>query len=90
MTKAKSSSARPYSYSKENQMFKKIDAYLRNVVKTELDKFEAAAVADAKLIENDFKAVVADVSADIKAVVADARKDIADLRAELASAAKKV
>ena len=60
-------------------MFKKIDAYLRNIVKTELDKFEAAAVADAKLIENDFKAVVA-----------DARKDIADLRAELASAAKKV
>jgi hypothetical protein len=90
MTKAKSSSARLYSYSKEKQMFKKIDAYLRNVVKTELDKFEAAAVADAKLIENDFKAVVADVSTDIKTVVADARKDIADLRAEIASLSKKI
>jgi|HubBroStandDraft_1064217.scaffolds.fasta_scaffold832035_2 hypothetical protein len=52
-------------------MFKKIDAYLRNVVKTELDKFEAAAVADAKLIENDFKAVAAKAVAEFEKLVAD-------------------
>jgi hypothetical protein len=52
-------------------MFKKIDAYLRNVVKTELDKFEAAAVADAKLIENDFKAVAAKTVAEFEKLVAD-------------------
>ena len=58
-------------------MFKKIENYLRNIVKTELEKFEASAVSDAKMIENDFKAVAAKTVAEFEKLIADLKTEIA-------------
>jgi len=58
-------------------MFKKFETYLANIVRTELEKFEAAAVADAKIIENDFKAAAAKTTAEFEKIVADLKAEIA-------------
>ncbi len=57
-------------------MFTKIENFFRNIVKTELEKFESAAVSDAKIIENDFKEVVAKAKADFEKIVADLKADL--------------